>query len=153
MTVRDDVADLTRMVAEFFAAFTSDTETDDRLDRLPDLFLPGARIVRTGGEPLASYDVDAFIAPRRALLTGGSLVDFAEQATNGRLDVFGDIAAWFGSYVKQGRLDGQPYGGAGMKSIQFVRTGAGWKIAGAVWDDERTGLSGADHLSTTTQGL
>ena len=150
MDAQDDVAELTRLVDEFFAAFTSDADTDARLDRLPELFLPGAGIVRTCGPPATRYDVDGFIAPRRALLTGGSLVEFSEQATHGRLDIFGDIAAWFGGYVKQGLLDGQPYPGAGMKSIQFVRTESGWKIASAVWDDERAGLDGTDHLTTST---
>lgn len=147
MTAPDDSAELAALVHEFFAAFTSDAATDERLDRLPDLFLPGAIIVRTCGQSML-YDVDAFIAPRRALLTGGSLVEFTEHETSGRLDIFGDIAQWFGRYTKQGQLDGQPYTGAGMKSIQFVRTGQGWKIASAIWDDERDGVRGADHRST-----
>ncbi len=36
---------------------------------------------------------------------------------------------------------GVPITGRGMKTLQLVRTAAGWKISGAAWDDEREGLS------------
>lgn len=28
-----------------------------------------------------------------------------------------------------------------MKSLQFVRTGEGWRISAAAWDDEREGVT------------
>jgi hypothetical protein len=28
-----------------------------------------------------------------------------------------------------------------VKTLQFVRTGAGWRISAAAWDDERDGLT------------
>lgn len=136
----DDQAALDEIVAAFFAAFVSGSDCDARLDALPELFLPEAVIVRTcGGEPLA-YTVDEFIAPRRALLTSGTLTDFSEWPLSGELEIFGDIAHWFGSYAKQGSQNGESFTGRGMKTIQFVRTAAGWRISAAAWDDERPGL-------------
>ncbi len=136
----DDRAALAGIVATFFAAFTSGTDCAARLDALRAVFLPEAVIVRTcGGEP-AVYGVDDFIAPRQQLLTGGRLVDFREWQVWGSTEVFGDIAQHFCSYAKAGVQDGTPFTGRGMKTLQFVRTPAGWRISAAAWDDERDGL-------------
>lgn len=129
------------LVRTFFAAFTSGRDSAARLDALREAFLPQAVIVRTcGGEP-AVYDVDGFIAPRQALLTGGTLVDFREWELSGHTEVFGDIAQHFCSYAKAGVQDGQPFTAQGMKTLQFVRMPAGWRISAAAWDDERPGLA------------
>src|SRR4051794_7442246 len=88
--VAADRAAIAAIVRTFFAAFTSGPDSAARLDALRQAFLPQAVIVRTcGGEP-AVYDVDGFIAPRQALLSGGSLLDFSEWELSGRTEVFGD---------------------------------------------------------------
>ncbi len=111
-----------------------------RLDALREVFLPQAVIVKTcGGEPEV-YAVNSFIAPRQALLSGGRLTGFSEWELTGRTEVFGDIAQHFCSYAKEGVQDGVPFTGRGMKTLQFVRTSAGWRISAAAWDDERDGL-------------
>jgi hypothetical protein len=136
-TDRAAIADLVRT---FFAAFTSGPDTIAGLDALRAAFLPEAVIVRTcGGEPTV-YGVDSFIAPRQALLTGGTLLDFREWELSGHTEVFGDIAQHFCSYAKEWMQDGMPFTGRGMKTLQFVRTSAGWRISAAAWDDERDGL-------------
>lgn len=139
-TAAADLAEIRDLVHTFFEAFTSDERVAERLADLPSVLLPEARIVRTcGGEPV-SYDVASFIAPRQTLLTDGSLRDFSERADGGRIDLFGDVAHWFGRYSKNGVLAGADYRGSGMKSLQFVRTSAGWRISAAAWDDARDGV-------------
>ncbi|MEV6601755.1 DUF4440 domain-containing protein [Actinoplanes sp. NPDC051346] len=131
---------MTGIVRTFFAAFVSGADPA-RLDALADLFLPRAVIIGTcGGEPVV-YDVDAFIAPRRELLSGGRLTGFSEWELSGRTEVFGDIAQHFCGYAKSGSLDGVPFTARGMKTFQFVRTSAGWRISAVAWDDERDGLT------------
>jgi hypothetical protein len=121
----------------FFAAFTSGPDCALGLDRLRSVFLPGAVIVRTcGGEPTV-YDVDSFIEPRRALLSDGTLVDFREWELDGRTEIFGDIAQHWCGYAKSWTRDGTLFTGRGMKTLQFVRTSAGWRISAVAWDDER----------------
>ncbi|WP_243706158.1 GNAT family N-acetyltransferase [Micromonospora sp. KC721] len=135
-TTSSDQEEIHALIRCYFDAFTSGSRVDEQMAALRDAMLPGAVIVRTCGTEPEVYDVDAFIQPRRAMLTDGTLTDFHEQARLGRLDVFGDIAQWFGRYVKQGRRNGVPYAGGGMKSMQFVRTDAGWRISAAAWDDD-----------------
>jgi hypothetical protein len=140
MELNDDVAAIAGIVRTFFAAFTSGPESTARLDALRAVFLPGAVIVRTcGGEP-AVYDVEGFIKPRQELLSGGRLTDFREWEESGRTEVFGDIAQHFCRYAKAGVQDGNAFSGRGMKTIQFIRTGADWRISAAAWDDEREGV-------------
>jgi hypothetical protein len=137
-TDRAAIADL---VTTFFDAFTSGPAATARLDALRAAFLPEAVVVRTcGGEP-AVYDVDAFIRPRQALLSGGGLVDFREWQLEGRTEVFGDVAQHFCSYEKSGVQDGVPFTGRGMKTVQLVRMPDGWRISAVAWDDEREGVA------------
>lgn len=132
-----DRAEIARLVDLFFDAFRTGADLDERMDALRTAMLDGAIIVQTCGAEPTAYDVEAFLAPRRTLLTEGRLTEFTEHATGGRIDVFGDIAQWFGGYAKSGVLDGAPYAGRGAKSIQLARTAAGWRISAVAWDDER----------------
>ena len=136
-----DLTEIEGVVRAFFAAFTSGPGSAARLDTLRSLLLPEAVVIRTCGDEPVVYDVEGFIAPREALLSGGTLVDFSEWETFGRTDVFGDVAHWFGAYAKAGVQDDLPFTGRGMKSLQLVRTSAGWRISAAAWDDERDGLT------------
>lgn len=136
-----DRAAIADLLQTFFAAFTSGPDCVTRLDALRKAFLPQAVIIRTcGGEPTV-YGVDSFIAPRQELLSGGALLDFREWELSGRTEVFGDIAQHFCSYAKEGAQDGKSFTGRGMKTVQLVRTSAGWRISAVAWDDERDGLT------------
>lgn len=134
-----DVVEVRRLVDVFFAAFASAPDIDRRVEALRAVMLPGAIIVRACGQEPQAFDIDTFIAPRYELLTNGTLTDFSEAAQSGDVEVFGDIAQWFGRYAKSGTLNGAPYAGGGMKSMQFARTGDGWRISAVAWDDDRVG--------------
>lgn len=136
-----DRAAIETIVRAFFAAFTSGPDSSLRLAALRSMFLPEAVIIRTCGTAPAVYGVEEFIAPRQALLSGGTLIDFQERQLSGRIDLFGDIAHWFGAYTKSGVQDGARFTGRGMKSLQLVRTSHGWRISAVAWDDEREGLT------------
>lgn len=129
------------VVASFFSAFTSGPDCSARLDALRDLFLPAAIVVSTGGAEPTVHDVDRFIQPRRTLLESGAMTDFREWPVDGHVQLFGDVAHWFGSYAKSWSRDGTAMSGRGMKTIQLVRTSSGWRISAAAWDDERDGLA------------
>lgn len=136
-----DEEQVARLLERFFAAFTSGPDLVVRLEGLRELFLPSAIVVRTcGGEPTV-YDVEGFLAPRKALLTAGAVREFREWQLEGRTDVFGDVAQHVCCYAKSWVEDGVAAEGRGVKSVQLVRTGQGWRISALAWDDERPGLS------------
>ncbi len=136
-----DRAAIEGIVRTFFGAFTSGADHIARLDALRQVFLPEAVIVRTCGGVPAVYGVDSFIAPRRKLLSDGTLTGFREWELRGHTEIFGDIAHHFCSYAKAGVQNGAAFTGRGMKTIQFVRMPTGWRISAVAWDDERDGLA------------
>ncbi|MFJ5808485.1 DUF4440 domain-containing protein [Streptomyces sp. NPDC093093] len=122
------------LTAEFFAAFDNRGGKRADVERIRRLLLPGGVIVKTGPE-FTAYTVEEFIAPRRALLSDGRLVEFTEWETSERTEIAGDIASRFGEYRKSGIMDGEPFEGGGTKTIQFVRTPEGWRISALSWHD------------------
>jgi len=123
------------LTAEFFSAFDNRGGKAADVDRIRRLMLPGGVIVMTGPR-FTVYTVDEFIEPRQKLLSDGRLVEFSEWETSERTEIAGDIASRFGGYRKSGTLDGEPYEGDGTKTIQFVRTSEGWRIAAFAWYDQ-----------------
>jgi hypothetical protein len=123
------------VTAAFFEAFTTVGREAPNIDVLYELFLPSATIVKAVGSALEVFDVRGFVEPRRALLTGGAIEDFKEYETSAKTDVFGNIAQRFSRYEKSWSAAGVEQRGSGAKSIQFVQTSEGWKIAALVWDD------------------
>jgi hypothetical protein len=120
--------------AHFYEAFSNGDGAPD-VDRLYDIFLPQARIVKnTGGAPVV-YDLKGFAEPRRAILSDGTLRRFREYETAEETAIFQNIAHRFSRYRKTWEDAEGVKHGAGAKSMQFVRTVDGWKIAALVWDD------------------
>ncbi|MGC5365346.1 nuclear transport factor 2 family protein [Streptomyces sp. DT24] len=122
------------VTAEFFGAFDNRGGKAADVDRIRLLVLPRGVIVKTAPE-FTVYTVDEFIEPRRRLLSDGRLVEFSEWETSERTEMAGDIASRFSEYSKSGVLDGEPFEGAGTKTIQFVRTEDGWRITAFAWFD------------------
>lgn len=122
------------VTAEFFAAFDNRGGKPADVARLRRLVLPGGVIVKTGPD-FTAYTLEEFIEPRERLLNDGRLVGFSEWETSERTEIEGDIASRFGEYRKSGTLDGEPFEGGGTKTIQFVRTPQGWRIAAFSWYD------------------
>ncbi|MFF8958223.1 DUF4440 domain-containing protein [Streptomyces sp. NPDC014894] len=123
------------MAAEFFGAFDNRGGKAADVARIRRLVIPGGVIVLAGPQ-YTVYTVDEFIEPRERLLADGRLVEFSEWETSERTEIAGDIASRFGQYRKAGILDGEPFEGGGTKTIQFVRTPEGWRIAAFSWYDQ-----------------
>ncbi|MFC9612000.1 nuclear transport factor 2 family protein [Streptomyces sp. NPDC056938] len=134
-TVMAAKAEIDAITAEFFGAFDNRGGSEADVDRIRRLTIPGAVIVSTGPATTV-YTVDEFIEPRRKLLSDGRLVEFSEWETSEHTQIAGDIAARFGEYRKSGVMNGEPFEGGGTKSIQFVRTPEGWRIASFTWYDQ-----------------
>jgi hypothetical protein len=124
------------LVSTFLAAFTSGPEVVERLEALRELFIPEATIISAGGPQPQVYDLDGFLTPRQQLLTDGTLQDFREWEESGHTQVFGGIAQHWSTYAKSGVRNGAAFTARGQKTMQFVRTPAGWRITSVAWDDE-----------------
>ena len=135
-TPQDDELAIDAVTRQFFGAFTNRDGKIPDFDRLRDLFIPEATIVKNvGGTPVV-YDVTGFIEPRRAILTDGSLREFVEYETFSRTHIYQNIAQRFSRYAKAWIALGTQMEGRGAKMMHFVRTTGGWKISSVAWDDE-----------------
>lgn len=132
----EDRAAIDAVVAAFFAAFSNAGGRAPAIDELRGLFVPDATITRRAGARVDRHDVDGFLAPRAALLTGGSLVDFEEWETWSRTEGFGGVAQRIARYEKRGVLDGVAFEGRGVKLLQLVRTADGWRVVALAWEDD-----------------
>jgi hypothetical protein len=135
----DAKAEIDRLTDAFFELFSNRDGAPD-LERIFDLFVPNGLIAKcTGPDPEIST-LHEFVAPRREMLTNGTLTEFSESETFERTQIFGNIAQRLSIYQKSGCLDGVLFTTRGVKTFQFVRTRVGWRIFSVTWDDEREGL-------------
>ncbi|MEO9803768.1 MAG: hypothetical protein ABJF04_10995 [Reichenbachiella sp.] len=125
-----------QLVKEFFALFTTLEGTRLNLDKIHDLCLPEAIIIKNVDGQREINNLAQFIQPREKLLNSGALTDFSEQETWEQTSIFGHIAQRFCIYEKSGKQNGEPFHGRGMKTFQFILTDGGWKISSLAWDDE-----------------
>jgi len=131
----DIKADLDRLTHDFLAAFTNTGGSLPKVDLIREVFIPEGRIISNVDARPVIYDLEAFIAPREKMLTDGTLTEFREWEVAERTEIFGSIAQRFVEYRKSGFLDGEWFEGSGRKTIQFVATPDGWRMASMVWDD------------------
>jgi hypothetical protein len=129
-----------RVVQEFFAVFDNRGGRRPRLGVLHDICLPQCVIVKGGADGPVIYGLEAFIAPRAALLTGSELTEFHEQEVSGRTDLFAGVAQRCCVYRKSGVLYGEAFNARGVKVLQLVKTADGWRISAVAWEDERPGF-------------
>ncbi|MFF8914741.1 GNAT family N-acetyltransferase [Streptomyces sp. NPDC015032] len=128
-------AELDQLMCTFLGAFTNTGGTRPNVDVVREVFIPQGTIIHnTGADPVV-YDLDTFIEPRQKMLTDGTLTEFSEWEVTERSEIFGSIAHRFSEYRKSGFLGGEWFEGSGRKTIQFVRTPAGWKMSSMAWDD------------------
>ncbi|HQR54234.1 MAG TPA: hypothetical protein PLZ79_13280 [Burkholderiales bacterium] len=145
MNDTDDRQAIDALVLAFFAVFDNRGGRRPRLGALHELCLPECVIVKAGPDGPTIYGLEAFVAPRAALLMGGELTNFYEEEVEGRTDLFGGVAQRFCVYRKAGVLNGTAFAARGMKAFQFVKLPGGWRISAFAWEDERPGLAIPDQ--------
>ena len=137
--------ELDRLTADFFAAVSFNIGETPQYENLHEFFIDAGLLIKNSASLPEVTTVPQFLAPRQALVDSGELTRFREFEVSEATEIFGNVAHRFSSYAKSGELKGTPFEGRGMISTQFVRTSTGWKMSAMAWDDERPGLSIADH--------
>lgn len=128
-------SEINRLIARFYAAFDNREGRAIALSELREMFLPNARVTRVAAGQADSWSVDEFIAPRAAILTDGTLVNFHEREAEGATTVFGNIAEHRSQYRKSGQLRGELYVGEGTKFILLCKLDGCWRIVSVLWED------------------
>jgi len=130
-----DKQNIDRLTKAFFSAFTNKGKQPE-LKVLYDICIAEAVIIKNTEGASEIYNLDSFIAPRKALLTNGTLTNFQEYEVSEETTICRNIAQRLSHYQKEGILNGEPFTGKGSKMLQFIKQGEDWKISSAIWDDE-----------------
>ena len=68
-------------------------------------------------------------------------MDFYEVELVNRIDIFGNIAQAWGSYIAKSAPEDTEAERRGINAFQFFKDDGGyWKIISMIWDNERAGL-------------
>lgn len=135
-SIRSDKYLIDQLTQRFFNIFSNTKGRAPLLDSIAALCLPQALIIRKAGLTEEIYNLESFIAPRKRILSDGTLTEFEETETEEQTIISGTIAQRSSVYLKQGILNHRTFEQKGHKLFQFIKTLQGWKISSVVWQDE-----------------
>ena len=133
MNNEEEIAEL---VGVFFGIFTNTNGKQPNWTIINEVCIPETIIIKKQGLSETVYDLHSFIAPRREILSNGTLTGFEEAEIKSETKIAGNIAQRFSKYQKSGYLNGTYFREYGNKFFQFIKTAAGWKINAVIWEDE-----------------
>jgi len=123
------------LIAAFYAAFDNRGGRAPADGALAAMFAQTATITRVGQGQVETWSPKAFIAPRVAMLTDGTLAEFHEWEVAAQTVVLADAASRWSTYEKRGLQNGEAYGGGGHKFILMHRQDGQWRISSILWED------------------
>jgi hypothetical protein len=133
----DDKSYIDNLVKTFFRIFTNANQQQPDWEIIHHICIPQTIIIKKSDLKEEVYNLQTFIAPRKIILSDGTLSEFEEKETGAETKIAGNIAQRFSTYQKSGFLNGKWFEEYGNKIFQFIKTNAGWKISAVVWEDEK----------------
>ena len=130
-----DKVKIDKLVKKFFRAFTNKGKKP-KLKFLHETCIDEIVIIKNTKGLCEKYNLKNFIAPRKELLTNGTLTEFEEYEIGEQTTIVRNIAQRLSHYQKDGILNNQRFSNKGTKIFQFVKIGSVWKICCVIWDDE-----------------
>ncbi|SHF99499.1 GNAT family N-acetyltransferase [Pedobacter caeni] len=127
---------LNQLTQRFFSVFNNNKGQHPDWDRIKEVCIPESIIIKKTGLEEEIYNLETFIAPRRKILSDGTLTGFEEWELKGETRISGNIAQRFSKYEKSGALNGLEFKASGNKIFQFIKTREGWRINAVVWEDD-----------------
>ena len=134
-SISPDTMQISQLTKRFFGLFTNSNGEVPNWERIYQLCIPEAIIIKKAGAQQEVYNLESFIEPRKAILSDGTLTDFEEYETAHTTVVTGNIAQRHSKFSKTGFLKGQHFKQAGHKLFQYIKTEDGWRICSVVWED------------------
>lgn len=136
-TTDTDKLEIDKVSKMFFGLFTNANQTEPDLSAIYTTCIPECIIVKKMEGAEIVYTLESFIAPRKTILSDGTLTEFEEHEVAEETKVIGNIAQRYSRYQKSGYLNGKYFKEYGHKFFQFVRIQDAWKINALIWEDDR----------------
>ena len=134
-----DVASMDAILAALYDVISGPAGQKRDWDRFRSLFVPGARLIPTGG-PAGQPVTARVLTPDDYIQRAGPGLEtngFFEREIGRSVDTFGHITQVFSAYdSKRTMADAKPFS-RGINSIQLLNDGTRWWIVSVYWDSER----------------
>lgn len=128
--------EIDHIIHRFFSVFNNKEQSKQDWQTLYQICIPQTIIIKKTANEEIIYGLDDFIAPRRIILTDGTLTGFEEHETSEKTLITGNLAQRHTRYGKSGYLNGEYFSAEGTKLFHLIRTAAGWKISSVLWEDD-----------------
>src|SRR5688572_28185895 len=113
----------------FFDVFTNKMPKQPDFNLLREICIPEVMFINRSEPSTRVYDIQNFIATRRAILQDGTLTGFEERELYHETKASNNTAQRFAIYVKEGVLNGEYFSMRGHKYFQFIKINEAWKIS------------------------
>lgn len=138
-TAPEDAA-IKKAVDDAYAAISFKNGEKPRYNNIKDYFIPQAQLINFITDTAQILNIDEFVKAYKGYVESDSIHSFIEQEVYGRTDQFGKIAqriSTYKTYVNSLDIVKE----RGVNSFQLIKTPAGWRVSGIIWDVEKTGLT------------
>jgi len=136
MDTKNDLKLINNLTSELYNAICFEVGGHPLVERLKEIFIPTANMIRNNDVSPEIMTVDSFIQSYTERIADGTIQSFYEGELNHITEIFGTIAHRFSTYETKFDLsDPKPFS-IGINSIQFVKIGENWKISGIVWNNQ-----------------
>ena len=136
MGQQNDLKLIDYLTSELYNAICFDIGGHPPVERLKELFIPTANMIRNDGDSPEIMTVDDFIISYTERIADGTIKSFYEGELNHITEKFGKIAHRFSTYETKIDLTNPEPFNIGINSIQYIKIGKNWTISSIVWNNQ-----------------
>ena len=136
MNQQNDLKLIDNLTAELYKSICFEVDNHPPVEKLKDLFIPTANMIRNDEASPEIMTVDDFIKSYTDRISDGTIKSFYEGELNHITEIFGTIAHRFSTYETKFDLTNPKPFSLGINSIQYIKIGNNWKISSIVWNNQ-----------------
>ncbi len=136
MSQQNDLKLINNLTAELYKSICFEVDNRPPVEKLKELFIPTANMIRNDSDSPEVMTVDDFIKSYTERILDGTIQSFYEGELNHITEIFGTIAHRFSTYdTKFDLVNPEPFS-VGINSIQYIKIDKNCKISSIVWNNQ-----------------
>jgi len=136
MDQQNDLKLIDNLTSELYNAICFEVGDHPPVERLKELFIPNANMIRNDDGSPEIMTVDSFTKSYNERITDGTIKSFYEGELNHITEIFGTIAHRFSTYETKFDLTNSEPFSIGINSIQYIKNDENWKISSVIWNNQ-----------------
>ena len=136
MDQQNDLRLIDNLTSELYNAICFEVDGYPPVERLKELFIPTANMIRNDADSPEMMTVDNFIKSYTERIADGTIKSFYEGELKHITEIFGTVAHRFSAYETKFDLENPEPFSIGINSIQYIKIGNNWKISSIVWNNQ-----------------